>query len=175
MDEAEELLKESLRERTGTPEVSSGCPSERELWAYLEGTLSGSQEEVVGQHVSGCEACLEALLLAQEVRPGIGFDPKEGVKEELIRKVKTLGGLKGPFRKKGPFHKNRWLFWALGFLTLSFFVPRYFLQCLLLAALFGAKWVFDSVTHRTLIVMHETLKKRRDKEEEMTRPPSGRP
>ena len=144
-------------------ESSSRCPTERELWAYLEGTL-GSQEEAVSHHVAGCDPCLDSLLLAQEVRPGIGFDPRERVNEGLIRKVKGFPARKGS--GKGFFRKNRWLFLALAFLVLSFFVPRYFLQCLLLSSIFGAKWVFDSTANRTLIVMYEAWKKKGQEKEE---------
>ncbi len=43
---------------------------------------------------------------------------------------------------------------------MSFFLPRYFAQCLILGLLFGFKWVFDTMTTRTLIVMYEALRKR---------------
>ena len=147
------------------------CPSERELWAYLEGALESSQEEAISHHVAGCHACLDSLLLAQEVRPGIGFDPREGVKEDLIRKVKALASRKGSPKERVPFRKHRWLLLALVCIGTSFFVPRYFLQCLLLASIFGIKWVFDSAANRTLIVMYETWKKKgvREKEEKTLR------
>lgn len=164
MDKAEKLLKEFLRARGADRGVLSCCPTERDLWAYLEGRLSGSEEEGVGHHVAACGACLDALLLAQEVRPGIGFDPREGSQEEWVRKVKGFGKKKAP-RAKGSFYKNRWLFLVLISLGLSFAIPRYFLQCLFLAALFGAKWVFDSMTNRTLIVLYEAWKKKKEEKE----------
>lgn len=169
MDEAQRLLKEALqgrRQRRGTP---SACPGERELWAYLAGDLDSAKEEALSQHVASCDACLDSLLLAQEVRPGIGFDPREGLKEELLRKVKSFPIHKGLGRQRGLFRKNRWLFLALVFLGLSFLIPRYFLQSLFLAGLFGAKWVFDSATNRTLIVMYEAWKQRARKEDELIR------
>ena len=167
MDKAERFLKEVLKGRGETGGISAACPSERELWAYLEGTL-GPQEEAVSRHVADCDSCLESLLLAQEVRPGLGFDPVERLNEALIRKVKEFSTQQGPEKGRGPFWKHRWLFLALGCLSVSFFIPRYFLQFLLLTSIFGAKWVFDSATNRTLIVLYEAWKKKdeeKDKEE----------
>lgn len=166
MDDAEKVLRKTLgEEKYKTQESAPDCPTEGELWAYLEGELGPVQEESISRHVAACGTCLESLLLAQEVRPGIGFDPKEGPKEELLRRVRSLASMKGSVQRKGIFRQYRWLFLSLGCIGLSFFLPRYFLQFLLLAALFGVKWIFDSATNRTLIVMYEAWRKKgREKE-----------
>ena len=141
----------------GTPQ----CPSEGLLWSYLNGALQKEREEKIGDHVVRCRYCLESLLLAQEVRPGIEFGPSEGPPGEILEKLLALS------RKKAKpwFQKEIWLILSLFSIILSFFIPRYFIQCLTIGILFGAKWIFDTATKRTLIVMYETLKKKGDREE----------
>ena len=162
-DPIEDLLKENLQVKGNRiPEKTPSCPSARELWDYLNG-LQKLAEEKIARHLVGCRYCLESLLLAQEVRPGIGFDPSSGPREATVAKAVQLGQGKPAISKT---KKNGWLILSLLSIGLSFFIPRYFVQWLILGTLFGLKWIFDTMTTRTLIVMYDALKKKRSQESE---------
>ena len=161
-DPVEEIMREKLRGEKGIPSRTKECPSERQLWDYLNGA-SGEREGKMADHLVRCEYCLKSLLLAQEVRPGIGFGPSEGPPHEVLSKA--IGLAKKGKAQKSTIRKFLWLFLSLFFIGASFFFHRYFFQCLTLGVIFGVKWVFDTATTRTLIVMYEALKKRGSGEE----------
>jgi len=162
-DPIEEMLKEALEgRRTAVPGPTGDCPKETVLWDYLNGSLGKMTEEGIARHLLRCDFCLDALLLAQEVRPGIGFGPSTTPPSELLARAVSLG--KGGKSSKSRIRKHLWLFLALFLIGLSFFLPRYFLQCLILGVIFGLKWVFDTATNRTLIVMVDALRKRHREE-----------
>ena len=165
-DPIEEAIKAGLegKEKGTLPLVK--CPAEAELWAYLDGSIEARLQEKIGHHVLRCDSCLSSLLLAQEVRPGIGFDPSATPSSELLTKVVSLAKKKGASKAK-----NRWLFLSLFSIGASFFIPRYFFQCLILGVIFGLKWIFDTTTNRTLIVMYDALKQKNHKEEETIKRP----
>ncbi|MBI4437274.1 MAG: hypothetical protein HY590_07680 [Candidatus Omnitrophica bacterium] len=157
-DPVEEVLKQRLGEgKTPLPARSGDCPTEKELWDYLKGS-SGQEGGEIADHLLRCEFCLHELLLAQEVRPGIGFGPAEEVSTPLLEKATHLA--KKGKAKKSKMKKSLWLFLSLFFIGASFFFPRYFLQCLTLGILFGVKWIFDTATTRSLIVMYEAWKEK---------------
>ncbi len=73
-DPIEELIKERTGVEKGVLERGTHCPTERELWDYLNG-LRKETEEAIASHLVGCRFCLNSLLLAQELRPGVEFGP----------------------------------------------------------------------------------------------------
>ena len=165
-DPIEEAIKDGLEEKKKGTLPSEKCPTEAELWAYLDGSIEARLQERIGHHVLRCDSCLSSLLLAQEVRPGIGFDPSATPTSELLTKVISLAKKKAPSKAK-----NRWLFFSLFSIGASFFIPRYFFQCITLGVIFGLKWVFDTTTNRTLIVMYDALRQKSHKEEETIKRP----
>jgi len=167
-DPVEEVIKQSLKKEEALTFPKKGCPSEKELWDYLNGALAKETEEKVAEHVVQCDFCLDSLLLAQEVRPGIGFGPSSLPSGELLGNVMAFAKRRG--LSKTHAKKQSWLFLSLFSIGVSFFLPRYFFQCLILGVIFGLKWVFDTATNRTLIVMYDTLKKKTHKEETVKRP-----
>lgn len=165
-DPAEDVMRERLKgEGPQAVRRHLDCPSDKILWAYLEETLPEEEEASrIADHVTDCAFCLEALLLAQEVRPGIQFGPKTLPRPEAVAEAIRVSGKKHfPWSPRPP--KSLWLFLSLVCVGLSFLLSRYFLQFLILALLFGAKWIFDAATGRTLIVMYEALKKERHRKE----------
>lgn len=161
-DPIEETIKERLRE-TQREGPADKCPTEADLWAYLSAPRGGAASERIGDHVGRCDSCLSSLLLAQEVRPGIGFDPSGGPSGGLLAKAISLAQKKGTSKSR---IKNVWLSLFLLCIGISFFIPRYFFQCLILGIIFGLKWVFDTTTNRTLIVMYDALKQKGHKEQD---------
>ena len=163
-DPIEETIKQSLKKRDFLTFSKEGCPSEKELWDYLNGVIAKEVEEKIAEHVVQCDFCLDSLLLAQEVRPGIGFGPSASPSGELLGNVMALAKRRGS--QKTHAKKQFWLFLSLLSIGISFFLPRYFFQCLILSVIFGLKWVFDTVTNRTLIVMYDALKQKSSKRED---------
>lgn len=165
-DPIEEAIKDGLKNKKESTLLAEKCPTEAELWAYLNGGRGKAFEEKISNHLIRCDSCLSSLLLAQEVRPGIGFDPSATPTSELLTKVISLAKKKGTSKAK-----NIWLFLSLFSIGASFFVPRYFFQCITLGVIFGLKWVFDTTTNRTLVVMYDALKQKGHREEETIKRP----
>lgn len=163
MDPVEEILRKRLQKEEEPPTPTPHCPEESELWGYLEGHLDQEAQEKVQDHLTHCPFCLDSLLLAQEVRPGIAFGPGGVPRGALLMKVVSIARKGTPSR--APFRRGFWLFLSLLAIGTSFFLPRYFFQCLILGLVFGLKWVFDTTTTRTLVILYEALKKKERQEE----------
>lgn len=176
-------------------ERSNDCPSEASLSDYLDRSLTRQQDEKISHHVATCLYCLEQLDQAQRAsrarvgRRGPG--PSERViqraKGIAIRADRQMEGRICPYcrrvlptlfgdpsrlrrRKVGKRHfiwlkKGSWLVGALLTFALSFVFPRYFLQFLILTAILGGKWIFDTASTRTLIMIYDAWR-RRDREEQ---------
>ena len=56
-----------------------------------------------------------------------------------------------------------WLALSAAFLSASFFYSRFFLQFLVIGALFGLKWIFNKESTRTLITIYNAWKRDDDK------------
>ena len=118
----------------------STCVSEVEFNDYLSGVLSPERKAEIENHLEDCGACLEKLVFAYQV-------------------VKEFDETKGAKPMKSMWSKNLWLIGAIIAFTLSFFVPRYFIQLLVATILLGAKWIFESVNARILIMIYDAWKK----------------
>ena len=116
------------------------CLSEVELNDYLSGVLSEEKRLEIENHLKDCGACLEKLAFAYQT-------------------VEEFNKLKGEKIMKSSWKKNLWFFGAVLAFTLSFFVPRYFVQLLVGTILMGVKWIFDSVNARILIMIYDAWKK----------------
>ena len=122
-------------------EKIASCLSEVELNDYLSGILSGEKKAEIENHLKDCNGCLEKLVFAYQAVKEFNETKKEGVNP-----------------MKSMWKKNLWLFGAIIAFALSFFVPRYFVQLLVATILMGAKWIFDSVNARILIMIYEAWK-----------------
>ena len=123
------------------------CLSEPELNDYLAGSLSREKKAEVEEHLKDCGACLEKVVFAYEAVKEFNDTKPKGVKV-----------------MKSGWVKNLWLLGAVITFTLSFFVPRYFVQLLVGTILMGAKWIFESVNARILIMIYDAWKKGGEKE-----------
>ena len=56
--------------------------------------------------------------------------------------------------------KYKWQVFASISFILSFIFTRYFLQFLILAVIFSIKWIFDTGSTRTLIMIYEAWRKK---------------
>lgn len=118
------------------------CVSEIGLNDYLNNTIPGERKTEIEKHLAECASCMDKLVFAYETvrdyekRPGKGAKPME----------------------RG-WKKNLWLLGAILAFTLSFLLPRYFVQLLVATILMGVKWIFDSVNARILIMIYDAWKK----------------
>lgn len=116
-------------------------PTEVELADYLTKRLSGTDREIVENHIAGCNECLESVVSAHE-------------------SVKGFKKRKATFMKK----LNVYLILAVISFLLSFAVPKYFIQFLVATLLLGIKWIVDAKSTKMLIMIYEAWKKGGEKE-----------
>ncbi len=126
---------------------TSLCLPEIELNDYLSGVLSPEKKTEIENHLKDCSGCLEKLVFAYQAVGEFNKTKKEGVNF-----------------MKSAWKKNAWLFGAIIAFALSFFVPRYFVQLLVATILMGAKWIFESINARILIMIYDAWKKGGEKE-----------
>lgn len=126
---------------------TSLCLPEIELNDYLSGVLSPEKKTEIENHLKDCNACLEKLVFAYQAVGEFNKTKREGVK--LMKSI---------------WRKNLWLFGAIIAFILSFLVPRYFIQLLVATILMGAKWIFESINARILIMIYDAWKKGGEKE-----------
>lgn len=117
------------------------CLTDTDLNAYLSGTLSAEKKAEAEGHLASCRGCLEKVVFAYQT-------------VEEFNKAKQ----RGEKPMKSGWKKNLWLISAIITFTLSFFVPRYFVQLLVATILMAIKWIFDSVNARILIMIYDAWK-----------------
>ncbi len=118
------------------------CLKEAEINDYLSDVLSERKKSEVENHLKDCVDCLDKLVFA--------YQAVKEFNETKSRGVKFM---------ESQWKKNLWLFGAIIAFVLSFFVPRYFVQLLVAAIFLGAKWIFDSINARILIMIYDAWKK----------------
>ena len=117
------------------------CASEVEINDYLSGALSKEKLAEIENHLKDCNTCLEKMVFAYQAVKEFNETKPEGAKF-----MQSL------------WKKNLWLFGAILTFSLSFLVPRYFIQLLVATILMGIKWIFDSVNARILIMIYDAWK-----------------
>ncbi|MDP8299837.1 MAG: zf-HC2 domain-containing protein [Candidatus Tantalella remota] len=116
------------------------CLSEEVLSEYIGGVLSSKERDSVEEHLSRCSRCRK---MVSDVH--------------TVLKKSSAGKIRAKLR--GWLKRNFWLIGSFLAFVFSFFLSGYFFQLLTAAALMGAKWVFDSRTSKTLIMVYEAWKK----------------
>lgn len=117
-------------------------PAEETLAGYLAGGLSKAARRRVEAHLGSCARCLGRAVAAHEAvaafnKNRLSKKPKEAVMKKL----------------------NIYLILAVISFSLSFVLPRFFLQLLTATLLLGMKWVIDSKTTKMLVMIHEAWKR----------------
>jgi len=122
-------------------------PAEHDLAGFLAGTVTGAARKRIERHIAACDECLAAVIAAHE---SAGTYPKKiSHPERILKMLKKL---------------NPYLILALVSFSLSFVMPRYFIQLLVATLLLGIKWVVDSKTTKMLVMIHEAWKNGGEKE-----------
>ena len=111
-------------------------PQDAELAGYLDLSLSSEDRQSIESHISRCDECLAKVVSAYESVK----NTKKAGKANMIKKL------------------NIYLVLAIVTFTLSFVMPRYFLQFLSATLLLGTKWIVDAKTTKMLITICEAWK-----------------
>jgi len=127
--------------------VSQDCISFERICDYSEGSLPVNERQKIESHISRCYHCLDALAAIHD------------------------GGRRS---RRGPSAFKRehfYLLLSIVSFSLSFTCSRYFLQFLAATLLLGIKWIIDSKTTKTLVMINEAWK--REKGPESVRDTTG--
>lgn len=122
-------------------------PAINDLAGYMAGSLEPEARIQVEEHISACDECLAAVVSAYEAA---GSTRK---KWSLIKRI--MGSMK---------KINIYLILAITAFSLSFFLPRYFIQLLVATLLLGIKWIVDAKTTKMLVMIYEAWKSGGEKE-----------
>ncbi len=176
MDTLDRTIKGYLEEKRGrllSKDRGDEGPSTEELYLFITDELRGERLHKVllylknnpdGQNlISEARRLLEKTdeSAAEEVPRETILKAKGLVKEKNELKCPHCGKTITPFKNplKDQLIKNTlWLFLAAGSLCLSFFVRRYFLQCIAASVFFGIKWVLDQRATKMQILIYKALK-----------------
>ena len=148
MEQFEEIIKLALKEdlKGKSLEKSPSCPGEFELADFIGGHLPKKRKNELNSHLNNCPACVEDLLLANKIM------------ESEMKKTK-----KGTVFTKW-LKKKSWLILAISSFVLSFIYSQYFLQLLVATLVLAAKWIFETVNARTLIMIYDAWDKGGERE-----------
>ncbi len=171
------VLKRYFAIKAEIPEKGKNCPSLENLVRYASGKLEPKERYYIDGHVKSCKFCnelIEGVLLYSAYEKHIKL---ETVPDRVKNRAKSLNPDYKVKENKimKHFKKNIWFVLSILSLAVSFFASRYFMQFIILAVIFGLKWVFSSGSTRALIMVYNAWK-RHDKEgsEELERIFKGR-
>ena len=164
-EKMDDILKTYFSRQKHLPKKGAACPPAETLARYASGTLEPNKLYAVSNHIKGCNFCnelIEGALLHSAYKKHIKLD---NVPDRVKNKAKSLNpGYRTKERKiMNYFKRNIWLILSLTSLAASFFIARYFQQFLILAVIFGLKWVFNRESTRALIMVYNAWK-RHDKD-----------
>ena len=169
MRKIEEYLKNYLKKDLSNIEKTPQCLNEEVLLDYLGNKLDGQERKDVEGHLSQCNFCLSQLNLAFEAKKSSIRNIGEKVPSRLVKKVKALlKSDKNIIRKKGMnrMKKNLFLAGAIIFFIISFFLPKFFMQCLVVTLVLGIRWAFESEGGRTFIMVFDSWRRRSHDEDD---------
>ena len=170
MDKIDSLIKKHLIGKAAGAGLkrSKRCPSEAELSAYLQGLVSKEKNDSISRHISQCLFCLDLIEQASRQHMSIR---ETGPSKELIEQAKAIAKKQAPIGL-GRFKKHLWLIGTIISFSLSFILPKYFLQFLILTLILGIKWALDTANTRTLIMIQESWRKHRDRDKDNQEKPA---
>lgn len=114
------------------------CMNEKRLSSYFDERISEEERNRIERHISGCNRCLDMLLVAYDA----------GVNDRMTRVKK---------KKKTPGLK--WLFGSVFLFMLSFVFKGYFLQLLVAAGILGFKWVMEGEGAKRVVMIFKGIQK----------------
>ena len=161
--ELDNTIKNYYKKGPNLPAQGDNCPSGNDLIAYAMKTADEFAEQDVGAHVGVCTACSELVTDIRLYDRCKHLVVKERISMKALNRAKMLNPRCGKERGyMNNLKKNVWLIISLAALAASFFVCRYFLQLLIVSVIFGVKWIFDTGSTKTLIMVHNAWKRHDD-------------
>ncbi|GEM_PF-1228034 len=177
MDELDRLIKEFLERSQAARSRSAASPDAEDYHLYLAGAMEGEALDRMLEHLREDEEARRLILRARELLENSGEALRERVPDRSLAQAKGLytpsrsgsgpsprcphcGGAITPFKgspAQGRLRAALWLTAAAAAFAASFFVPRYFLQFLALALLFGIRWALDARASRTRVLIYKAL------------------
>ncbi len=146
------------------------CPDAKQLSSYLDERLSDSQRTSIEEHISGCDQCLDFIVLAHEA----GNMGRRRAMQTCPRFLKDRIRMKLGLKRKKSRRELKWLFAAILLFALSFVVKRYFVQFLVAAAILGFKWVMEGEGAKRAIMIFKGVHPQEKKVERKPPPPVSR-
>ncbi len=117
-------------------------PTDTELAGFLARSLPKNDRKRIEAHLGACDECLDSALAAYDSVSSFGKRyRKKGLNIQIFKKINIY-----------------LLLTAISF-SLSFVMPRFFIQLLVATLLLGIKWVTDSKSARMLIMINEAWKR----------------
>lgn len=154
------VIKGYYKEEIEIPERAEGCPALEDLALYAADALNAGKAGEMDAHVRSCKACAE---LARDARLYSRYMPaarRERVPAHSKERAKSVNpNYRGKKTMISHVKKNKWLIISLCGFGASFAVPKYFQQFLIIAVIFGVKWVFDTGSTRTLVMVYNAWKR----------------
>lgn len=121
-------------------------PQELELAEYLACETAQPEAKSISAHLASCDECLGKIVSAYDAVTEFGKDKHQDKKGR--KNMKNI-----------PIY----LILAVICFSLSFAIPRYFIQLLVATLLLGIKWIVDAKSTKMLVMVYEAWKKDGDK------------
>lgn len=157
MNNPEELIKKYLGRNLSNTVKTPSCLSDELLMDYFRHKLDEEGCKKVESHIAGCGFCLSQLNLVFESAK-VSKDNNIQVPDNLIKAAKDLvkDDRSSNSRK---IKKNLFLGGMVISFVLSFFIPKYFMQFLVVTLVLGMRWAFESEGGRILIMVLDSWRK----------------
>lgn len=161
-------LKAFFRSASEAANGPAGCPGADLLFRWSSGTVTDGEREALVQHAASCGACTDKIAMIEDLKAR-GFKEDELAAEFASRIQKEMRNRLRSARKPSDAGRRLWFAAFVTFMVLSFFVPQYFVQMLVLAMVAAAKWLLDTrARHVYVEILH-----RREREGEVGRGGAG--
>jgi len=156
------ILEAYLKMKTSHKKMqkTKDCPGEVVLSGYIDSSLSASDEDRVFEHISNCLYCLETVVSTRRSKELSGLSEFEEIPKKAIDNVKELPRRYGVFSPSLFLKKNIWLIFAAISFILSFAIKRYFIQFTVATLILSMKWIFETGSTRTLIMVYNAWRKK---------------
>ena len=175
MNKADLALKDFLEQRRFEKRrqpLSAEYPSTEDLYRFINDELETTELERMLDHLKTHPEDQTLVAQARGLVSRIQEADSEKAPDASVRRAQSLMGqtsalkcphcgkpitpFKQPFKHQGLWN-GLWLVLGILSFSLSFFIPRYFFQCLAAALLFGIKWIVDQRAQKTKILIYKAL------------------
>ncbi len=161
MDQKERILKEYLELENTKIKRTIDCICEQDLIDYFMQNIEKERCSSIEKHLASCGFCRGQLNLIFESESLNKKNNQPKVPKEFIEKAKALIKSNENNVRKNRKRKKKYLFLfvAISAFVISFFLPKYFFQCLVISLVLGIRWAFESENGRTLIMVIDSWRR----------------